>query len=473
MKWIGWIFCVALMAGVAGCVPERVVWSPDGTRAAVLGQDGLHVCDGEGKIGPALLPGVNVVEWMKDGKGVVVNQDVELKSWKEIEEAFPEAYVVAKNPEGLNAVRAALLSFDGDWSNVTGELMKKVNQDDRQLKWNLIYLRDHEEEALKAKLGEHWEAIAGMTWEAAVVRTYGISGNGASASEGPVLMHLVRSGEKELRVSPDGRNVAVTVSDEKEDHTALTVAALDGKGGELGLGEASLYCDWSADGKYVVYCRPTGEAKMSGNQARFGTLSRQQVAGADGKLLSDKEVPAAEDLVGMLYDSMLRVRVAKDGRIYFVSAEVNLPVSVLDVDPKAQLYCVDPARPATVERVVPRSQLASLGDAPEFFELSPDGMRMSVPFGDGRVSVVELTSGNVEMVQAERIGQANQTNLTSVPTWRSATELTFVRPAGEGKQEVVLYSMADKSVKVLSAGWPREVVEDWLVKKEDGSGTKP
>ena len=51
MRMVMGVLCMMVAAFLLGCVPERVVWSPDGTQAVVVGGDGLHLCDAAGKIG--------------------------------------------------------------------------------------------------------------------------------------------------------------------------------------------------------------------------------------------------------------------------------------------------------------------------------------------------------------------------------------------------------------------------------------
>ena len=455
-RFLGMMLLAVVMGG---CVPERVVWSPDGSRAAVLGEDGLHVCDADGNLGPVLSPKVIAAQWMPDGKGVVVDEEEELKTWKEVQAAFPDEVDRVVNRQREEAVRAALVGFTGDWGDMKGELEKKTSLEDKEVTWNLMALRDQDDGTLQKQLGDHWGAVAAMTFGADAVRIYHIDGGEVTA--GSVLRYMFTEGMHELRISPDGRAVAITWTDKNGDRAVLTVVATDGSGRELELGLAAMYPDWSADGKYVVYMRPSGSRENGPQQAQFGTLSRMAVWGADGKLLEKPVGP--EDLAGLLFDTQMRVRAGKDGRIFFMSAEVSLPVTAADFDPKPQLFCIDPGRQATVSRVVPRSELGKVGDAPQYFEISPDGMRISTPWQDGRVSVIDLATGSATIVQGTAFpgSENNGDKLTSVPTWRSANELTFMRPAGD-LAEVVRYSVADQKVVVLSKEWPREATKDWL-----------
>src|SRR5215212_11232960 len=84
MKTIVWAIFLVLLALMAGCDPEQlVVWSPDGSKAAVIGADGLHICDPAGKITPLLVKDVRKVAWFGDSHRVAAVREVKTGSWKE------------------------------------------------------------------------------------------------------------------------------------------------------------------------------------------------------------------------------------------------------------------------------------------------------------------------------------------------------------------------------------------------------
>jgi hypothetical protein len=56
---------------------------------------------------------------------------------------------------------------------------------------------------------------------------------------------------------------------------------------------------------------------------------------------------------------------------------------------------------------------------------------------------------------------SDKLKLSSVPTWRSGDELTFVRPLAEGG-EVVRHSVVDQAEVVMSKEWPKGVTKNWL-----------
>ena len=75
---------LGLVAAASGCIPTRVVWSPDGRRAAVTLDTAVHLCDPSGKLTPWLTGGVKMVSWMPDNRRVLAVVSRDTKTWKEI-----------------------------------------------------------------------------------------------------------------------------------------------------------------------------------------------------------------------------------------------------------------------------------------------------------------------------------------------------------------------------------------------------
>ena len=185
-------------------------------------------------------------------------------------------------------------------------------------------------------------------------------------------------------------------------------------------------------------------------------------------------MPPAEDLAGLAYDGSERVRVTRDGRIFFCSMEVTLPATPKDIPNRATIFFLDPGKQSVVTRVIPHGTQSSsaLGDFSQFFEVSPDGGHIAIPFEDGRVSVLDVATGDVVIAGTPNSDwskfNGQGAKLTSVPTWRSAKELTFVQPNSDGsKLEVVSFTLAENGLgpetRVLSHDWPDAVEKDFLL----------
>jgi hypothetical protein len=473
MNRITSLLTLAAALALAGCVPERVVWSPDGTQAAVLADDGLHLCTLDGTLGPVITLQdhplqAKVAAWLPDGHRLVVTHDEPLATWKEIASAFPqESKVLVANTEELTKVRNALLQDAA--APTADDFSKAIPQGSDDDKWAVVYLRDNEADTLRPKLGDNWKALADFTAPDEVAQVLTLHGNAADA--GPPLWHGRTDIIYTLRVSPNDTVIAVTGSD--GDHgvkSDITLVPTDGSPAH-DLGEGALYPDWTPDGKFLVYIKPLGPVPESSDQPRLGMLVRQRVfddATSMPIFSRGGLFPQQEELAGLFFDDGCRVRVAKDDRIFFIAADIHLPTTPIDVNPTPLLFSIDPGKQATVSRVVPRSSESDLGDALEFFELSPDNTHLSVPFKDGRVSILDLATGKVDLVQPLIIGNSQSGDqLTSTPTWRPTApggELTFIQPQEKAgpPPEVVRYSLQDSKRTVITTTWPDDAKGKWL-----------
>jgi hypothetical protein len=461
MRFFSRLCVLSLLLLVAGCVGERIVWSPDGKRAAVLGDDGLHVCDVTGKLSPVLVANATCAAWLPDSKRSVVSTQKIFSKWQDASRALPDEVETARN--NVSAVRDELAAAT-DWSKFFNNTKQKLHLSDLQLTLTVMCVRDASAGVLGLKMDQKGkDAYKSQQIRQDVLQVYELGDSGATA--GPVLYQQITTGRgiENLRVSPNGKGVLVSCnqinpgSDEQE-LKELLLASTDGSKKVVELGRGAMYPDWSADGRYVVYITPA-DWNSSRPQVLVGVLARQQVTDDSGNYLDAAQRPAREDLAGLLFNELARVRVAKDGRIFFSAAEINLPAAVKDFDSQATVFSFDPGKQSTLTRVVPRSALQTVGDAAQYFELSPDARYLSIPFGDGRVSVLDIASGEARIVQPESKHETGkQSELASVPVWRTATELTFVRPRAGGKGgEAVRYSMTDSSATVISTDWPASV----------------
>ena len=56
-----------------GCIPEKkIIWSPDGRTAAIIGGDGLYLCDESGKLSSHIAEMVKEALWLSDSKQLLV-----------------------------------------------------------------------------------------------------------------------------------------------------------------------------------------------------------------------------------------------------------------------------------------------------------------------------------------------------------------------------------------------------------------
>ena len=130
-----------------------------------------------------------------------------------------------------------------------------------------------------------------------------------------------------------------------------------------------------------------------------------------------------------------------------------MPVTTNDLPQRQQLFALDPERQSTLTRLVPRGSEEQLPENLSDFEVSPDGKRVVVGGSKSQVAVLTLASGNVEVVQP-----GGDTDLKSIPCWRSATELCYVAvPTGSTNQPSEVALWQNGKIRILSGHWPERV----------------
>lgn len=399
---------------LAGCLEQVYVWSPDGKRAAVLnlGKDGLMLCDADGKLSPPLVPDVFRVAWLSDSQRLVLARKHSESKWTPLARAMgqPRAAALVAQAE----VAWQKLQTGAGWGGVGGVAGLFA---DRDPDWNLvcIYLRERYGEALRAKLDPgQWDDVAKKTADIQELVMARIDGEkivpGTQLYEG--IDEIA-----DFRVSPGDKAVAFVaeLAEGKFKDGRLWLVPIDASTPELVANRVAAYPDWTADARSLVYVQASGA--NSSDDLRLGTLVQREVLDAAGRIQLKSE---QKDLAGWIFSDQCRVRCLRDGRILFNAAEISLPLAAEDYgDQHEQLFALDPARQATLVRMIPRKHQENMPKALTFFEVSPD--ERQVLFGDfnGNVSQLTLATGNVRQIQG-----GTEDRLQGAPVWRTNGEFT-------------------------------------------------
>lgn len=448
--------CTLGLLLLAGCLEQNLVWSPDGQRAALLGADGLYLCDPQGQLTPLLVPGAYRVAWLGDSQQLVIARSHKTGAWPEIARALGKtgAAEVEERAEAL----WRQLQAGGLWSVLT---MAPANEASMIL--TCVNLRERHGEALRRALEpKSWADLQDLRIELHALVLARREGGGLIL--GPVLQEGVGT-IGEIRVAPGDRAVALvreevstSPGEKSRDRFDLFVALPTGAEPALVATDVARYPDWMPDGRTVAYMQASGP--VSREELRLGTLVQREVLDAHGALAVRDQTA---DLAGWLFSDNTCVRSLRDGRLLFNAAEISLPVAAADMGAERdQLFALDPARQATLVRLVPRKVADKLPQSLAFFAVSPD--ESQVLFGDfnGQVSVLTLASGEVEQVQAP-----GKDNLQGQPLWRAPGEFSYTRRGADKaairKAEVVL-RQAGKD-RVLSRSWPDALVNHLFSEK--------
>lgn len=466
------VVAVVLLGGICGCVPEkRVAWSPDGRWATVKAADGLYLCDESGKLSARLAEGVNSVAWLPDSKHLVWSRTEPVATW--------EALLSLLTPEQRKLIETRgpwlkdeLMAHEGDWNGFEPKSIHGLTEG--EVLALSLYVREELSAGLPEKMGEKWKESEDLNANAHTLELVRLSDTGTPGPARVILRSI--DAYDDLRVSPNGKLVVYrSAAAGGSQPPALYVAALDGGTPQLIAEHTAAYPDWTADSRYIVYAATNTPGDDDDKNLRLGIVARRQVCGADGVPLAT--LPDAEELAGIVFQNWARVRCLRDGRVLFATLEVHMPCVSADMPQRAGLFAVDPGRQPGVTRLTSREAENALPGLLLLFEVSPDERHIAVPGDDGRTAILTLATGAVWPV----VGEGECDRLRTVPAWRSSDELCCaVVPESKGEQqraEIALlklnFDAQQVQRRIISTGWPQEVVVDFLQDKSFSPQSQP
>lgn len=434
---------------LSGCLYEHVVWSPDGNHAAVISGDNLFLSDSTGKLTSALVSNVGAVAWFGDSERLVLWRTREVRDWATVSNALGQARAEAVTAQAEAIWRQ--FQAGSPWSVASMNLGDKADL-------VKVCLRERHGTELKIKLDSgEWKDLESKKVDLSDVVLARLEGDSVRIG---ATLHEDLGKIWDLRPSPQGTFIAFTAEMKPEaDDLRLVVVPSDGSTGAVVVAShTAAYPDWSTDGRSLVYVEasdPTGDKKDVGS---LGVLSRRTVLDAEGRIKLEEK---PQYLAGGMFNGLTRVRCLRDGRILFNAAEIALPISAADYGgQREQLFALDPARQATLVRLIPRQHESDLPEALVYFEVSPD--EQQVLFGGDKMQVCLLTVSNGQVNVVQPAGSNN--DMQGLPVWRKAGEFTYMKRiepsesnAAPRKVEIVLRRGDEETV--LSKTWPDDVVE--------------
>ncbi|OQW98063.1 MAG: hypothetical protein BWK77_00145 [Verrucomicrobia bacterium A1] len=444
------------LALAAGCtVEERMVWSPDGSRAAVELPSGLCLADTNGVLSAPIASDVTHAAWLPDGRGLVLLREWAVTNWAEVRRLVPpdetvSVEVLAGALPGL--LKSALAAVSNDFDALSSKVFEPLSVGDLPWEASVLCLRGEHPQAWTEMLNsiEPAAARAEATEKLrdagqAVVREIGVIRLDGDRPAGPPLV-IARSLRKlaEPRPSPSGPVLAFLRDD------VLTVAPLDGGTGRVTIAEriTGSY-DWTPDGRALVFAvRLAKEWETSG--INLAHIQRCAVAVSNGTPTAGADEPLA--MSGFAF--LPRVRCLPDGRVLFAGVPMTLPSA--EVAGAARFYVAGgggtnagPVPVAAGAAALP----ADLGA----FAVSPDGARIAIAeSGSDSIAVLDLATGALEVVSPGR-GSKSRT----LPAWRGNRELFFVALPAPGSRRPgwMRWSPGGAAPVAFSAGWPAAAVD--------------
>jgi Tol biopolymer transport system component len=467
MKYFQSLIGVLLAVILASCVPTRYSWSPDGRWMTVISDDGLHIADADGNLLPGALSGVDMATWFPDSAHVAVCREIDVASWNELAK-----YVSPADVQTISAISSRLSDFAKgyDWTAKNADSWKALEaawtkqeqpaervEEERHSELGTaiaMYLRDHADQSFRQKIppARRME-LTTLKQQVRSLEVCAITPAGPGA--GRQLMTSLRAFH-DLRVSPTGAAVLVTTEGSDAHDSDLLVVPADGSHPSLQLSDrAAWYADWSPDGRDALFIHANLPAVK--DEARLASLTRARVVDDRGAVVD--KAPAGENLLGLIYSDLDRVRCLQNGNILFAGTQVQLPFVRGDVPDRPAVFSFNPSQPTAVLPILTKQALEVVGDAAQYFEVSPDGQHLSIPDKSGKVYVVDLHNGAVTLTQSNTvITGENKPELLTIPQWRTNDELTFIAPGQDNQPSVQLFSISKNSSKTLSAKWPGNLI---------------
>ncbi len=482
---------------MAGLPTKRVVWSPDGRMAAVLGGDGLRLCDDNGKLSKVVAINVDAADWMPDSSHLIVAHTIKVKTWKELEPLIPTMRKLDLQDDATRFLRS-ISPVPSIWTSTQPTSKPAISRDgglrrmmrrnalrgasfEQQTQMELLYLLQKYEHVLADVAGVQWKEIksriAARITAFALVTVDPKSGRTDIKTIGKSLDKAV-----ELSIAPGGKvfawsSVGYGTYGVKTYDRRVSVMSTDGANSHT-LGMAQSTIAWGPEGR-TLYSIEAPEESMP---MRVGLVVRDKVCGANGKLLKR---PQGNSLVYLLIRrSALNIGTTPDGGVIFPSIPASMPgTTFADKGGKQYIHAVDrlflyvhsrnvneqllPDRPYEKIRVIDR------------FQVSPDGKKLLV-IAHSHLAVIWIETGNLLGIVGQTLGiEARNAPGTlfnrMTPVWRGNDEICFAATYyGEGASknpEVVLCQLPGKpkgvkaedlKTTIISRKWPKSVRTKFL-----------
>ena len=404
---------------------KRIVWSSDGSLAAILEKGGLHLADGDGFTSERVLDDVKRAVWVPHSRQLMTVRAREVGSWDEVAAALSpasQAYLTAM----AEVMRTEFLEWPGETDDFESSTWKTLTEG--EIGEAILYIRDYRSQQVREKLGSEWENLQDS--EFTIYRAQIIEMQGGSANASEVLFESLDDIHN-LRISPDGGAFAYVskmpgeVLDDEVPGWVLWVAATRAGDPQRVSDFASAHADWSIDGRALIFgqaVEPVPHPPLEDTRESYvpGRLTRQVVRDRRGNLLP--QYPRSQSLARVHFDDNLRVRSLTDGSFLVADQKVERNPVSRELEDSPVLHLIGAGSAGQFERVFSIELEDPKGFLFEYFDVSPDERLISIPGKGGRVAIVSLSDGSLIEILQERGNEKDSLNL---PSWRAEDELSL------------------------------------------------
>ncbi len=453
---------VFVACGLTGCddAKYKLLWSPDGQSLAVIAGDGLHIWTADKDLSPSLIPNVQAILWLPDSHSAVVATSKWFETWQELLEVAGTKKRQQDILSSADKLRGPLIEYHGDWDKIEKRYPELSNLP--ELTAAVDYLALHDAEKLKS-LGTKWKDLDFMPVET-VLQIYRLEQGHVASSN--ILMRKI--GEiAEMRLSPDGQYMMYVDTERVPSVCSSTynisIVSTAGGANQLVVEDTAEHPDWTPDSHCVVYVQRHDDS-VSSQRLEFGSIIRRPIRRKDGSLLpivDDRTAGATtgNELVSLAevpFSTSERIRCLKNNCVLLSCDELRLPARY--DDPRSDnLFVVGPDSP--IKPTLTAANRSFLGKTVSRFELNPASTIAAIETDDGNIALLNLESGLLKTLQHDSFSAIKEVGV--MPCWRSNDEITFVTGPGKKgcKTEVVLWTVTTGTPKIISAYWPKKILE--------------
>lgn len=458
---------------LAGCFPEDSLdWSADGSVGLLCTDEALYLVDGQtGRL--TLVQSENVMAWpglSRDGAQIAYSSETTCATLAEGWRTLPagQRKMIENDAQSIrDEVLSGVLTVT-DFNAIPDDMFRHGKP---YRSWVIRTLCENADETLARKLGD---AILQQGKRSKLDCLQLIVVPRADLGRKRTVVTSTLSIFRP-RFSPDGRHVAyLVVAEENMERADLFVASLQQDMPAVHVASrVALGFDWRNDSQAIAYLQ------QEAGDTILGVIFERQVCDSNGKLLEETSADASGDLlemhhgtgqtkqlVGTLFDSLVTVKYGVGERLFFSSISGRIPTSDLD-KPTYMLFCYDFITGA-VSEVLPPETSAYVGQAVNFFSLSPDGRRVLLPMPKNRFAIYELgtKSPEVPILETEQFGEDLPKFL---PSWKGndkvsclVSEQSRFLTSDEGqphpRKEIVMLDATGNYQSTLSADWPDDAI---------------
>jgi len=412
-------------------VEQRLSWSPDGVKLAVVGADGVRIStDGGMHLSEPVEPKAKLLNWFADSKRLLVVSQTPYESWE-----AAEPHISKEDQEAIKACASQLLTqLDASKGDLAAcrDALKKAKFDATHLNGALFYLNSTQPDEVRKYAGNKGN-LFNLGFPISKVSMYEVD-------KDLKLKETLFTTDKvfdSAMVSPSQEFVCfISGADDELLSVELKKAKQSWK--SFGKGYRD-FPDWDINTDFIYALKSVSHTAQGKPDFELVSIDVRKDPAQAVKHLSD------------VYSAYDKVRATVDGNILFVADRAgSLPLGKF-----SSLFSYN-----LTSGKLKKLHSSSAATQLEKFDVSPDGNTVSIPGSRNALEVLNLKNGKRQTVMP---AVTKEDKDTFTPVWRNNEELCFNRFEAAGdKSQVALYSMRSRQIKDISTDWPAKAIAGLL-----------